>query len=87
MRTLHQALALLLCSIPLAACGAPDEGPEDGRFRSSEQALKVCPGPVTVEGIDVSGYQPNTNWPQVKASGRVFAIVKATENTGYVNPY
>lgn len=87
MRTLHQALALLLCSIPLAACSAPDEGPEDGRFRSSEQALKVCPGPVTVEGIDVSGYQPNTNWPQVKASGRVFAIVKATENTGYVNPY
>lgn len=82
----HQALALLLCSLPLAACGAPD-GLEDGPFDTSEQALKVCPGPVTVEGIDVSGYQPNTDWPKVKASGRAFAIVKATENTGYVNPY
>jgi lysozyme len=82
----HQALALLLCSIPLAACGAPD-GLEDGPFDTSEQAIKVCPGPVTVEGIDVASYQPNTNWPQVKASGRVFAIVKATEATGYVNPY
>lgn len=89
MRThphLRQTLALLLCSLPLAACGAPD-GVDEGPFGISEQAIKVCPGPVTVEGIDVSGYQPNTNWPQVQASGRVFAIVKATENTGYVNPY
>lgn len=81
-----QALALLACSLSFIACAAP-EGPEDGRFDTSEQALKVCPGPVTLEGIDVASYQPNTDWSKVKGSGRVFAFIKATENTGYVNPY
>jgi lysozyme len=88
VRTYKPAFALLLCTLNLAACGAPwGDELEDGPFGTSESAIKVCPGDVTVEGIDVSGYQPNTDWPKVKASGRAFAIVKATENTGYVNPY
>ncbi len=72
----------------LSACSGGEEyDPEVGSIGVAEQGIQVCPGPETVEGIDVSGYQPNTNWPPVKASGREFAIVKATENTGYVNPY
>ncbi|RDB29714.1 N,O-diacetylmuramidase [Hypsizygus marmoreus] len=38
------------------------------------------------EGIDVSGWQPNINWAQVKANGIQFAFIKATEGTGYTNP-
>src|SRR5215469_16798003 len=39
-------------------------------------------------GTDVSGYQPQfLNWTAIKSDGVSFAWVKATEGTGYVNPY
>ena len=38
-------------------------------------------------GTDVSGYQPSINWTTVKNAGVVFAWSKATEGTGYTNPY
>jgi GH25 family lysozyme M1 (1,4-beta-N-acetylmuramidase) len=38
-------------------------------------------------GTDVSGYQPSINWTTVKNGGVSFAWAKATEGTGYVNPY
>ncbi len=38
-------------------------------------------------GTDVSGYQPTINWTTVKNAGVVFAYSKATEGTGYLNPY
>jgi lysozyme len=39
------------------------------------------------KGPDVSSYQPNVNWVQVKAAAYRFAFVKATEGRSYVNPY
>ncbi|KAF8636215.1 hypothetical protein AX17_003701 [Amanita inopinata Kibby_2008] len=41
----------------------------------------------TPYGIDVSSYQGNVNWSTVKANGLTFAYIKATEGTGYTNPY
>ncbi|HWW01686.1 MAG TPA: GH25 family lysozyme [Candidatus Acidoferrum sp.] len=38
-------------------------------------------------GTDVSGYQPSINWMTVKNAGVAFAWAKATEGTGYTNPY
>ncbi|MEN3304895.1 MAG: hypothetical protein V7603_1097 [Micromonosporaceae bacterium] len=38
-------------------------------------------------GPDVSGYQGNVAWSSVKSNGASFAYVKATEGTGYTNPY
>src|ERR1041384_4937248 len=54
--------------------------------------LRVKPKPdpavlATVAGIDVSGYQGNVNWTSYWNAGKQFAYVKATESTGYVNPY
>lgn len=37
-------------------------------------------------GIDVSHYQEEIDWPKVKASGVSFAILKASEGTGYIDP-
>lgn len=37
--------------------------------------------------IDVSNHQGVVNWDQVKASGRIGSICKATEGTGYADPY
>jgi lysozyme len=42
---------------------------------------------ATVAGIDVSGHQGNVNWPAQWNAGKRFVWVKATEGTGYKNPY
>ncbi|GAB1519157.1 hypothetical protein RhiTH_002223 [Rhizoctonia solani] len=39
------------------------------------------------KGIDVSGYQGNVDWAAQKSAGITFAYIKATEGTGYTNPY
>ena len=39
------------------------------------------------EGIDVSLYQANINWVQVKASGKAFAFIKATQGVDITDPY
>jgi GH25 family lysozyme M1 (1,4-beta-N-acetylmuramidase) len=42
---------------------------------------------ASVAGIDVSGHQGNVNWPAQWNAGKRFVWVKATEGTGYQNPY
>jgi lysozyme len=46
---------------------------------------------TTIDGPDVSSYQhpsgARINWWKVKAAGKDFAIVKATEGHYYTNPY
>jgi len=39
-----------------------------------------------MKGIDVSHWQGDINWQKVKSSGIDFAIIKATEGVGYVDP-
>ena len=41
----------------------------------------------SVAGLDVSGYQGNVDWQTAWNNGARFAYVKATEGTGYTNPY
>ena len=41
----------------------------------------------TFQGIDVASYQGYPDWTSVKNSGKTFACTKATEGTGYTNPY
>jgi lysozyme len=43
--------------------------------------------PNNVEGIDVSGWNGNTNWQKVKQSGRDFCFIKATQGLTYLNPH
>ncbi|MFC4858868.1 lysozyme [Actinophytocola glycyrrhizae] len=42
---------------------------------------------ATVPGIDVSGHQGNVDWPAQWNAGKRFVWAKATEGTGYRNPY
>jgi lysozyme len=46
---------------------------------TSQQAADVCAAGTTLEGVDVSVYDGTVDWAQVKASGRAFAIAKASE--------
>ncbi|MGB2567104.1 lysozyme [Micromonospora citrea] len=43
--------------------------------------------PAGLPGLDVSSYQGNVNWSAAWSNGARFAYVKATEGTGYTNPY
>lgn len=40
-----------------------------------------------LKGIDVSSYQGNIDFSKVKASGVEIVYIKATQGTGYINPY
>lgn len=55
-------------------------------------ATDVIPVPSwALDGIDVASHQHPGNaaidWTAVKASGQDFAFIKASEGTGYINPY
>jgi GH25 family lysozyme M1 (1,4-beta-N-acetylmuramidase) len=47
------------------------------------------PGPEesVLEGTDVSNWQAEVSWPAVAAAGKRFAIVKASEDPAYRDPY
>lgn len=66
----------------------------------TQAALGIVPSPVPVpvpvphpvpstqlHGIDVSGYDPHTDWGLVAKADISFAFIKATEGYSYVNPY
>ena len=78
---MRRTLALTLLatsSLALAACSY-ERG--DDRLGSARDALKVCPGPVTVEGVDVSKYQGTVNWTEVAGAGVEFAIARINDGT------
>jgi MYXO-CTERM domain-containing protein len=78
--TLH-CLALAV----LASCGP--EGEEDEHLGTAVQAsTSICPT-TYVEGLDVSAAQGNIDWNAVKASGRQFAFIKATQGDYYTNGF
>ncbi|MEU8890755.1 lysozyme [Streptomyces sp. NPDC048442] len=47
----------------------------------------TTPLAVQTEGVDVSSHQGNVNWAALWTSGVKWAYTKATEGTGYKNPY
>ena len=65
-------------TVPLIAAGAATVNPAN--------ALDLTP-----RGIDVASHQhpggTPINWQRVRLSGYTFTIIKATEGTGYTNPY
>lgn len=78
-------IGLLGAIVTALSCSAPEPGSEVDPTGEQGFEAKVCAGTNTVEGIDVSHYQPNVDWAQVKASGREFAFIKASEGTGYTD--
>ncbi|MFH2010283.1 MAG: GH25 family lysozyme [bacterium] len=62
----------------VAGCASKTE------FQTVEQSLSVCASGPTLDGIDVSYWQPNINWDQVAASGISFAFIRVSDG---VNTY
>jgi len=83
-RSSSTTIKRILATVVAAAVLVPAVSVIEGAM-SSEAATS------TITGVDVSRWDhPNgvaIDWPKVKAAGRSFAIVKATEGTTYTNPY
>jgi lysozyme len=63
----------------LSGCSSSGEEPaRDGCTGQTAAPLRVCAKGPVLEGIDVSVYQGDVAWAQVKASGRVFAIARSS---------
>lgn len=78
--------------MPLAVRIAANDHSMGSQIRLREGTAKMQAGVVaaavgSVKGMDVSGWQGNVNWAGAYANGARFAYVKATEGTGYINPY
>ena len=43
-------------------------------------------GNIEFDGLDVSHFQGDVDWPSVAAAGKRFAITKATEGISYIDP-
>jgi MYXO-CTERM domain-containing protein len=67
-----------------AACAEPVDDLD--HVKSEEQATTVCGLGPTVKGIDVSFYQGNINWTQVKASGVHYAQIRVSDGLGVHDP-
>jgi len=59
----------------------------EGGQSTAQAAPSDVSAAATVAGIDVSGHQGNVDWNYWWNQGKRFAYVKATEGTGYKNPY
>ncbi|MFB9902376.1 lysozyme [Allokutzneria oryzae] len=80
----------VLGDTPMGSQIAKHEGVSTERGRSADALteLPVDPGTgVAVPGIDVSRWQGEVNWQDHWNQGKRFAYVKATEGTGYRNPF
>ncbi|WP_242107697.1 lysozyme [Luteimonas aquatica] len=59
----------------------------EGSWQVPGYSYLATPLLASVKGMDVSGWQGNVNWSAAWSNGARFAYVKATEGTGYTNPY
>ncbi|KAH9035936.1 glycoside hydrolase family 25 protein [Lactarius pseudohatsudake] len=75
MLSLLQILALSTLSLSLIVSGAPGSGGEPTLVKRADP-----------QGIDVSHFQGTLNWNTIKSQGVVFAYIKATEGTTFIDP-
>jgi lysozyme len=86
-----RSLVFVPIALWLAGCAAGSVGGgemeeiEEGE-RSAFVTNRVCPGQDTVEGVDVSYWDPNVDWQKVKDSGRKFAIARISYGHKFPDP-
>ncbi len=91
-------LLLLAAAIGPGTASAASPSPAPGLLASPApvpggSATPIGPTPrlapsvvAPLEGLDVSRWQATIDWTQVKAAGKQFVVMKATQGTTYVDP-
>ena len=69
MNRVSRPASLLVYALTLASAFVPS--------RQVAAKTVVCPGPTLIDGIDVSYWQLDIDWPKVKAAGKKYAIMRA----------
>ncbi|MBM7770741.1 lysozyme [Actinokineospora baliensis] len=91
LATLLGTAAIAVTATPATAAPPVTDHPLGSQIRLHEPVSRAAAPPPaglpTVAGIDVASYQGNVDWKYWWAQGKRFAYVKATEGTGYKNPY
>lgn len=59
---------------------------QESNIKAINSDLVVCADDQTVDGIDVSYYQGNIDWNQVKNSGVEFAFIRVSDGLSFVDP-
>lgn len=89
-------IALAAATSTAPATAPPPTHPEADYMGSSIRANEPADPPLLssqalpggpTQGMDVSSYQQNVDWNTAAANGAQFAYVKASEGTGYLNPF
>lgn len=84
------ASLLLVAAVASGALAGPGGGPGFAGWTGDAGVrgppVVAAPPPGAVPGIDVSHHQDTIDWAQVAASGKLFAIAKATEGRTFVDP-
>jgi lysozyme len=76
---LRARAGLTLMIVVFSGCG-PDGIPQAGMMTATdEQAVTVCAAGAVVQGVDVSVYQGNVDWPTVAGTGIVFAVARISD--------
>jgi lysozyme len=88
-------LPLLLAAAVLPACGEGESAVAGAALvhtetempsATDEAAPKVCAEGPTVEGIDVSYYQPRVDWTAAKKAGVAFAFLRVSDGASFLDP-
>lgn len=80
------AITLALCWLLTGAAASAAPPKSAGHAPAGLRLLAQRDG-GQVPGMDVSAHQGNVDWAAAYRDGARFAYVKASEGTGYVNPY
>lgn len=70
---------VLTGALLVVGCSSPETAPGDGCVASAAAALRTCAAGETITGVDISSYQGNVNWSQIKGSGRSFAFARISD--------
>lgn len=78
---------LLLLAASLFGCGSSEDTSDEAWIAQSGWPVHTAcaQGSTTTPGIDVSKWQSTIDWPSVKADGVVFAIVRVSDGTQYLD--
>jgi lysozyme len=86
-------LPLLLAAASLPACGASESAVAGASLDDSvtpeatdESAPKLCADGPTIEGVDVSYYQPRVDWAAARKAGVSFAFLRVSDGASFLDP-
>jgi len=78
------SVLIAVLALVLASCSRMPDRPIEGDNHPHPGVNRARALPI--QGIDISRYQGNVDFPRVYASGAHFVFIKATEGADYVDP-